>query len=328
MTQSRRVSGASRFALLSAAALLAAGAAFAQGYPAKPVRVVVPYAAGGPLDEAMRLVGPRLTEIWAQQVIVDNRAGAGGSIGTEVVVRAAPDGYTLLLGNSGPITVNPGLVRRLAYDPQKDLAPIALMVSAQMVLSVHPSLPVRSVKELAALARANPGRVTFGSIGIGNLTHLGIELLQSKAGVRMNHVPYKGAAPALVDLMAGHIEVLLANIAGTVPYVKSGRVRAIAVSSAKRARVLPEVPAIAETYPGYDLVTWMGLFAPAAAPRPVLTRLQGDVVKVLQRPDVRERFESQGTEVIAGGGEELSALIERETRLYAGIIKSAGITPQ
>jgi len=302
--------------------------ATAQPYPAKPVRIIVPYAAGGPLDEVARLVGQRLTEMWGHPLIVDNRAGAGGSIGTDVAAKSAPDGYTLLLGNGGPITVNPSLHKKIPYDPQKDLAPVTLMVAGQMVLSVHPSMPVRSVKELVALARANPGRINFGSIGVGNLTHLAIELLQARAGVKMNHVPYKGAAPALVDLMAGHIEVLYANIAGTVPHVRTGRVRAIAVSSAKRAAVLPDVPSIAETYPGYDLSTWMGVFVPAGTSKAIIAKLHGDLVKVLQRQDVRERLESLGSEVIAGSAEDLAALIGRETRLYAGIIKSAGILPQ
>jgi tripartite-type tricarboxylate transporter receptor subunit TctC len=315
--------------LFLVAAFAATGtAAFGQTYPAKPVRIIVPYAAGGPLDEVARLVGPRLTEMWGHPLIVDNRAGAGGSIGTDVAARSAPDGYTLLLGNSGPITVNPGLQKKLGYDPQNDLAPVTLMVAGQMVLSVHPSLPARSVKELVALARANPGRINFGSIGIGNLTHLAIELLQARAGVKMNHVPYKGAAPALVDLMAGHIEVLYANIAGTVPHVRTGRVRAIAVSSAKRAAVLPDVPTVAESYPGYDLSTWMGIFVPAGTPKAIIARLHSDIVTVLHRPDIRERLGSQGTEVIAGSAEDLAALIGRETRLYAGIIKSAGILPQ
>ena len=288
----------------------------------------MPYPAGGPLDDAARIIGPRLTEIWSQPVIVDNRAGAGGSVGTDVAAKSPPDGYTLLLGNAGPITVYPSLQKRPGYDPQKSLLPVTLVAAGQMVLSVHPSLPSKSVKELVALARAHPGRLNFGSIGVGNLTHLGLELLQSMARVKMNHVPYKGAAPALVDLIAGHIEVLYANVAGTLPHVRTGRVRAIAVSSARRAAVLPDVPSVAETYPGYDLVTWMGIFVPAGTPGSIVVRLHGDFVKVLQRQDIRERLESQGTEVIAGSGEDLGALIDRETRLYAGIIKSTGILPQ
>ena len=319
-----------RRALVFRLALLAAGFAFsgatlAQAYPSKPVRIVVPYAAGGPLDEVARVIGPRLTEIWGQQVIVDNRAGAGGSIGADVAAKSPPDGYTLLLGNAGPITVNPGLHRKLPYDPQKDLVPVTLLVSGQMVLTVHPSLPAKSVKDLVALARANPGGLNYGSIGVGNLTHLGMELLQTMAKVKMNHVPYKGAAPAFVDLIAGHIEVLYANIAGSMQHVRAGRARAIAVSSAKRAIVLPDVPSVGETYAGYDLVTWMGIFVPKGTPGSSVAKLHGYFVKVLPRQDVRERLESLGSEVVAGSGEQLAALIRKELSLYAGIIKSAGI---
>ena len=316
---------ASSFFLCSA---LLCGAASAQTYPAKPVRLVVPYAAGGPVDDVARVIGQRLTETWGQPALVDNRAGAGGSIGTDVVAKGAPDGYMLLVGNSGPMTINPSLHRKIAYDPQKDLMPVVLLLSGQMVLSVHPSLPAKSVKDLVALARTNPGRLNYGSIGVGNLTHLGMELLQSMAQVKMNHIPYKGAAPAYVDLIAGHIELLLSNIAGTVPQVRAGRLRAVAVSAAKRAPVLPEVPSIGETYPGYDLTTWMGIFVPAGTPPAVVSRLHADFSKVLARQDVRERIESLGSEVIAGSAADLRALVDRETRLYAKIIKSANIQPQ
>ena len=310
---------------LALAGIVAQAPAHAQQYPAKPVRMIVPYAAGGPLDEVARAIGPRLTEIWGQQVLVDNRVGAGGSIGTEIAGKSPPDGYTLLLGNSGPLVVNPILQKKPAFDPQRELVAVTHLVSGQIMITVHPSLPARSMKELIALARANPGRINFGFIGVGNLTHLGLELLQTMAKVKMNAVPYKGAAPAFVDLIAGHIEVLSANIAGSVQHVRSGRARAIAVSSSKRAAILPDVPTIAETLPGFDLVTWMGIFVPSGTPRPIITRLHDDFVKVLQRPDLRERFESQGTEVVAGSGEQLAALIRKEATLYASIIKTAGI---
>jgi tripartite-type tricarboxylate transporter receptor subunit TctC len=302
--------------------------AIAQQYPSKPVRLVVPYAPAGPVDEVARLLGQRLTESLGGPVIVDNRAGAGGGIGTDAVAKAPPDGYTLLIGNSGPMTINPALHKKIPYEPQKDLAPVTLLLAGQMVLAVHPSVPARSVKELVALARARPGQVNFGSIGVGNLTHLAMELFQSMAKVRMNHVPYKGAAPAYVDLVAGNIEVLMSNIAGTVPQLQGGRLRAVAVSSAKRAKVLPEVPAIAETYPGYDLTTWMGIFTPAGTPQPIVTRLHGELVKALQRSDFRDRVEAQGSEILAASASDLAALINRETRLYANIIKTAGIPPQ
>ncbi|HSQ03337.1 MAG TPA: tripartite tricarboxylate transporter substrate-binding protein, partial [Burkholderiales bacterium] len=232
------------FAIAASCSVLAQPAS----YPTKPVRIVVPYAAGGPYDEIARIVGQRLTELWGQAVIADPRGGAGGSLGTDLVAKAPPDGYTLLIANAGPITINPSLQKKLPYNPQRDLAPVSLMLSSMMVLVVHPSLPAKSVKELVAIARVQPGRLNYASAGVGNLQHLGMEFLQSLAKIKMNHVPYKGAAPAFVDLIAGHVELMFANITGAVQHVRSGRVRAIAVSSAKRAAVLPEVPTVAETY--------------------------------------------------------------------------------
>jgi tripartite-type tricarboxylate transporter receptor subunit TctC len=317
------------FALLLGV-IAAAPCAYAQpvSYPTKPVRIVVPYAAGGPYDEIARIVGQRLTEIWGQAVIADPRGGAGGSLGTDLVVKAAPDGYTLLIANAGPITINPSLQKKLPYDPQKDLAPISLMLSSMMVLVVRPSLPAKSVKDLVALARSKPGQLNYASAGIGNLQHLGMEFLQSLATIKMNHVPYKGAAPAFVDLIAGHVELMFANITGAVGHVRSGRVRAIAVSSAKRAAVLPDVPSVAETYPQFDVTAWTGFFAPAGTPRDILQKIGADLTRVLQRPDVRERFASQGAEVVAGTPGQLAELIRRETVLYARVIKEAGVTPE
>jgi tripartite-type tricarboxylate transporter receptor subunit TctC len=312
-------------ALLSVLSFAGAGQAFAQTYPAKPVRVIVPYAAGGPLDDVARVVGQRLTEMWGQAVVVDNRGGAGGGIGADVVAKSAPDGYTLLLGNAGPITINPSLQKKLPYDPQQDLLPVTLMVASPMVLVVHPSLPVKSVRELVAFARAKPGQLNFASAGVGNLQHLGMEALQSMAGIRMNHVPYKGAAPAFVDLISGQVELMFANIVGVLPHVKSGRVRAVAVSSARRAAVLPEVASVAETYPEFDATGWMGMFAPAGTARDIVAKLHGDIAKVLARQDIRERLANQGAEVIAGTPEQLAVFVRRESALYAKIIQSSGI---
>ena len=304
------------------------GPAVAQGFPAKPVRIVVPYAAGGPYDDIARTLGQRLTEIWGQAVLVENRGGAGGNIGAEVVAKAVPDGYTVLLGNAGPITVNPTLFKKLPYDPQRDLAPIGMINAGRMVLSVHPSLPVKSVKELVALAKSSPGKLTFASSGVGNLQHLGMELLQIQAGVKMNHIPYKGAAPAFVDLISGQVDSMFANIVGTMPHLRTGRVRAIAVSSAARSTLLPEVPSVAETFKGFDIPTWSGLFAPAGTPRENLARLTGDLMKVLQRADVRERFASQGSEATPSTAEALAEHVRKETLMYAHVIRSAGITTE
>lgn len=308
--------------------LCAATTVHAQNYPVKPVRIVVPYAAGGPYDEIVRVMGQRLTEIWGQAVVVENRGGAGGNIGADVVAKAAPDGYTLLIGNAGPITVNPTLFKKLPYDPQRDLTPITMVNAGRMVLSVHPSLPARNVKVLMALARANPGKLNYASSGVGNLQHLGMELLRLQAGVTLNHVPYKGAAPAFVDLISGQVDLMFANIVGTMPHVRSGRVRAVAVSSATRSPLLPDVPAVAETYKGFDIPTWSGMFAPAATPRDIIIKLHADFNKVLTRADVKERFAHQGAEATPGTPEALADHVRKETVIYAGVIKAAKIVPE
>lgn len=301
---------------------------FAQSYPSKPVRLLVPYPAGGPVDAVARILGPHLATGLGQNIVVENRSGAGGSLGADVVAKSAPDGYTLLIGNSGPMTVNPVLRQDLGYDPREDFAPVTWLTSAQMVLVVHPSLPVRSVKELVALARANPGALNYGSAGVGNLTHLSMELLQSMTNMKLNHVPYKGVAPAYVDLMSGEIAVMFGNVSGPLAHIRAGRLRAIAVTSSKPSPVLPQVPRIADAYPGFDLVTWVGIFLPAGTPEAIRAKLQGEFVRALQLKDVRERLVALGNEVVAGSGEDLAAMLDRELKLYAKIIKSAGIRPQ
>ena len=315
---------AARGALL-AALIVVAGNAQAQTYPAKAVRVVVPYSAGGPLDDVMRVVGHRLTEMWGQSVVVDKRTGAGGSIGAEFVAKAVPDGYTLLLGNAGPMTINPGLQKKLAYDVARDFAPVSQLTASPMVLVVHPSLPVKTVPDLVRLAKARPGQLVYASAGIGNLQHLAMEEVQARAGIRMNHVPYKGAPPALIDVMSGQIDLMFANIVGVLQHIKSGKVRAVAVSSVKRAAVLPDVPSIEDTFAGFDATGWTGVFAPAATPKEIVAKLHADITSVLARPDIRERFGEQGAEVVAGTPEQLAAFVRRESALYAKIIQSSGI---
>ena len=317
-----------RNTLLMATGLVISGAATAQSFPVKPVRIVVPYAAGGPYDDIARTLGQRLTDIWGQAVIVENRGGAGGNIGAEVVAKAAPDGYTVLLGNAGPITVNPTLFKKLPYDPQRDLAPVGMINASRMVLSVHPSLPAKNARELVVLARARPGQLNYGSSGVGNLQHLGMEILQIQGGVKMNHVPYKGAAPAFVDLIAGQVDAMFANIVGTMPHVRSGRVRAIGVSSAVRSPMLPDVPSVGEFFKGFDIPTWSGIFAPTAVPRDILVKLNTDLVKVLQRADVKERFASQGSDATPSTPEALAEHVRKETAMYAGVIKAAKITSE
>ena len=304
----------------------AARIAVAQEYPAKPLRLMVPYPPGGPVDTIARILAQHLA--LGKNVVVDSRSGAGGSIGTEVVARAAPDGYTLLIGNSGPMTINPVLRRDLGYDPQKDFAPVAWLSSAQMVLVVHPSLPVHSVKDLVALARARPDSLSYGSAGVGNLTHLGMELFKSMAKIKLVHVPYKGVAPAYIDLISGQVVVMFGNVSGPLEHIRAGRLRALALTSLKPSPVLPELPKMADFYPGFDLVTWMGIFLPGGTPEVIRAKLQGEFHKALHIPEARERIIALGNEVIAGSGEDLAALISRELKLYANIIKSAGIQAQ
>jgi tripartite-type tricarboxylate transporter receptor subunit TctC len=319
--------GAAVLAALVAGMGFHAGLA-AQQFPVKPVRFIVPYPPGGPLDEVARAAAQRLAPIWGQQVVVDNRSGAGGSIGADIVAKSPPDGHTMLLGNSGPITVNPNLRRDLQYDVQRDLAPVTQIIAAPMVLVVHPSLPVRSVKDLVQLAKRNPGKLNYASAGIGNLQHLAMESLQSMSGVKMNHVPYKGAAPAFIDLLSGQVDLMFANIVGVLPHVWSSKVRAIAVSAAKGSTVLPDVPGIAATLPQFDLDGWMGIFVRAGTPPEVIARMHRDIVTAVDNKEYRERFAKRGAEVATGGPEGLAKIIREETQVYAKIIKSTGIKPE
>jgi tripartite-type tricarboxylate transporter receptor subunit TctC len=311
-----------------ASALFCVGGVAAQQYPVKPVRFVVPYPAGGPLDEVARAIGQRLTAAWGQQVLVDNRGGAGGSIGADFVAKSQPDGYTMLLGNAGPITVNPGLRRDMPYDAQRDLAPVTQVIAAPMVLVVHPSLPVKSVKELIQLARANPGRLNYASAGIGNLQHLAMESLQAMTGTKMNHVPYKGAAPAFIDLFTGQVELMFANIVGVLPHVWSGKVRAIAVSAKQGSPALPGVPGVGATVPQFDLDGWMGVFVRGGTPPAVIDKLHKDIAAAVDDRDLKERFAKRGAQVTVGGPAGLAQIVREETAFYAKIIKSAGILPQ
>lgn len=300
----------------------------AQPFPAKAVRFIVPYPPGGPLDEVARAVGQKLAPVWGQQVLVDNRSGAGGSIGVDVVAKSPPDGYTMVLANSGPVTINVTLRKDLPYDPLQDLAPVTQIIGAPMVLVVHPSLPVRSVKDLIALARAHPGKLNYASAGVGNLQHLGMEHLQALAKIKMNHVPYKGAAPAFIDTLSGRIDLQFANIVGVLPHVVNKRVRAIAISAARGASVLPDVPGVAATLPQFNLDGWMGIFVRAGTPPETIAKMQRDLAAAVQSPDFRERFARRGADVVVGGPEGLTKIVLEEIQLYARIIKSAKITPE
>ena len=305
-------------------------AAYAQApaYPVKTVRIIVAAAAGGPYDEAARAIAPKLTEIWGQQVLIDNRPGAANIIGATAAARSAPDGYTYFLANVASQSITPNLRKKLPFDPQKDFAPVVLMMTSPMIIVTHPSLPVRSVKDIVALARARPGALNYSSAGVGNLQHLAMELLQSMAKVKMNHVPYKSFAPAAIDLVAGQVELGFANITGAMPHVKQNRLRAVAVSSAKRSALVPELPPVADTYPGFDVTTWMGLFAPSATPKEAIAVAHNDIVRVLRTPEMTRHFNGQGADVIAGTPEQLREYVQRDHARYGKLIRDIGLTAE
>lgn len=282
-------------AVALAIACAASASALAQGYPAKPVRLIVPFPAGGGSDIVGRIVAGKLTEQMKQQVFVDNRGGAGGSIGTEAAVRSAPDGYTLVLASTSEIAVNPAIYTKLTYDTVRDLAPIALIASTPVVAVVHPSLPVRSVRDLIALAKARPGDINMASAGNGTFTHLSGELFKSLTGTDMRHVPYKGAPTALFDLVAGQVQIMFSSLPAAVGLINAGRIRAIAVSTAKRAENLPEVPTVIESgVPAYDVTYWYGTFVPAETPKEILAQLYNEISRALRAPEVAASLGRQG----------------------------------
>ena len=316
-----------RFVLLAGAAVsLLAGmaAANAQTFPVKPIRLVVPFAPGGSTDILARIVGQKLTEAWGQQVIVENRPGGGSVIGTDVVAKSAPDGYTLVMSSTSTATA-PSLVRKLPYDTLRDLAPVIQLVSTPNALVVHPSLPVKSVRELIELARARPDQIAFGSGGNGTSTHLGGEILRLMAGVRMVHVPYKGAAPSLTALISGEVSWVFGAILPTMPHIQSGRLRAIAVSSARRTAALPDIPPVGDTLPGFDTSPWTGVGAPGATPKDVVQKLNQEIARGFRSPDIRERLEREGNDVVVNSPEQFEAFFRGEMEKWARVIRDANI---
>ena len=286
---------------------LAPGVAAAQSYPTKPVRFIVPFTPGGNTDVQGRLIAQRLSAMWGQQVVVDNRPGAGGTLGVETAARSQPDGYTLVLASFGNILAGPALYKKLPYDPLKDLAPVVLVSTPPGLLISHPGLPVKNVKELIAYARSNPGRLNYGSAGNGTWNHLFAELFKSSAGIEMTHVPYRGAAPAVTDVVGGQIQLGMAPFPPALQHIKSGRVRALAVTSAKRSPVLPEVPTVSESgLPGYEAVGWFGVLAPAGTPKAVIEKINRDINRVFDEPKVKAAFAADGTEPAGGTPEALA----------------------
>lgn len=297
----------------------------AQQYPVKPVRIIVPFPPGGPTDIVTRLMAPKMTESLGQQVVVENRGGAGGAIGTEQVAKSAPDGYTLIMGTIGGLAVAKSLNPKLGYDTLRDLAPITQSVTVTSILVVHPSVPAKNVKELLALAKKGSGKLNYASSGNGTVTHLAGELLKLMGKVDIAHVPYKGGAPALVALVSGEVDMSYENSLIITPHIKSGKVKGLAVTGAKRSALLPELPTIAETLPGYSASGWYGLLAPAATPKPVIARLNADAVKALRAPDVVEKLSGQGAEPVAGTPEEFTAFIRSETEKWAKLVQTANM---
>jgi tripartite-type tricarboxylate transporter receptor subunit TctC len=299
--------------------------AYAADYPNKPIRLVVPFAAGGTTDFLARAIAQDLGTSMGTTVVVDNRPGAGGNIGSDLVARSEPDGYTLLLGTVGTHAINASLYKKMPYDTVKDFAPISLVASVPNILVVHPSVPAKSVKELIALAKAKPGTLAFASSGNGSSIHLSGELFKSMAEVDMFHVPYKGSGPALTDLVGGQVQLMFDNMPSSFPHVKAGRLRALAVTSAKRSPAAPDVPTIAESgVPGYEAVAWFGILAPAGTPPEIVKKLNTEIAKTLKSPEVTKRLASQGAEPVSNTPEQFAAYIKSEMAKWAKVVKASG----
>ena len=310
---------------IAALAIAVTASAFAQNFPAKPARLIVPFPAGGGSDVIGRIMAQKLTERLGQQVVVDNRPGAGGSIGTEAAVRSAPDGYTMVLASTSEIAINPTLYSKLSYDTVKDLAPIALIASTPMVVIVHPSLPVKTVKNLIALAAAKPGAINVASAGTGTITHLSGELFRSMTGVTWTHVPYKGAPPALTDLASGQVQVMFSSLPAAMAFIKIGRVKPIAVSTQKRAATLPEVPTVIESgVAGYDVEYWYGTFAPAATPKDIVNRLHEEIAQSLKQQDTINNLANQGASPGTLSQAQFADFVKAEAAKWSKVVKASG----
>ena len=315
-----------RASLAALTSVLVATAAHAQTWPSKPVRIVVPFAPGGAVDVTGRTIAQALSARLGQQVVVENRGGAGGNIGVEAVAKSPPDGYTLVMATAGQISINPHMYSKLPFDPVKDLVPISQAGQAINALCVHPSLPARSVKEFIALAKAQPGKLNFATGGIGASDHIATELFMSMTGVKMVHVPYKGGAPAMVDLLGGNVDLGFSTVATAIGPIKAGRLRTLGVTSGRRFELLPDVPTIAEAgVPGYESVAWYGLFAPAGTPADVVKKLNADTVAVLQMPDVRRRLTESGVLPTSSSPDAFASYIAKETARWGKLIRANGI---
>ena len=300
--------------------------AHSQTYPVRPIRLMVPFPAGGGSDTMGRVVGARLGERLGQQIVVENRPGAGGSIGADAVAKAAPDGYMLLLGSTSEVVQYPNVNPKVPYSPTRDFAPVSFVGTVPLILVAHPSLPVKSVKDVIALARQRPGEINFSSAGNGSTTHLAVELLVLTTGIKMTHVPYKGSPPAVADLVAGNVQIGIPTMPAALQLVRAGRLRALGVSTAKRASVLPDVPTLLEAgVKGYDTALWTGLLAPAGTPGGILARLHAETVYVLGLPEVREALAKQGADAESSTPEQFAAYIRSELAKWAKVVKDANV---
>lgn len=316
-----------RWARTLAAAFIVVAAPLALGqatYPTKPVRIVVPFPPGGTTDIIARATAQKLSEAWGQQVIVDNRPGAAGNIGAELVAKSAPDGYTFLMGTVGTHAINPSLYAKMPYDHVKAFAPVILVAGVPNVLVVNPELPVKTVPELIAYAKANPGKLNFASSGSGTSIHLSGELFKTMTGVQMTHVPYKGSAPALTDLIGGQVQLMFDNLPSSLAFIKAGKLRALAVTSTTRAAALPDVPTVADFVPGFEASSWFGLLAPAGTPPTIIDKVNGEVAKWLTTPEAKEKLTSQGANVAGGTPQDFAKHIQAETAKWAKVVKESG----
>ena len=309
-------------------AFIANVSAQSQPYPNKPIKIISPFATGGIADTFSRVVGQGLSESLGQPVVVENKTGGGGNIGADFVAKAPADGYTLVMGNIGSHAVNPYLIKNMPYDPLKDFEPVAYVLDAEGLLVVNPAIPVKNVTELIAYVKSRPGQVSYGSGGMGTTSHLAGELFKSLAKVDMTHIPYKGNAPAITDLIGGQTQVMFATMPTVLPYVKTDKLKALAVIGSSRASSLPDMPTVAETLPGFDVSNWIGIFAPAGTPKPIISKLNAEIIKIMQQPAVQKRLETEGAKFKPMTPEAFGAFQKNEALKWSKTIKDAGIKPE
>jgi len=320
----------SRLVILGAAIVAIEPVAAAEPvYPSRPLRVVIPFAPGASNDITARLIAPRLSDALRVAVVVDNRAGAGGVLGADLVAKAQPDGYTVLMGSPGPLTVNPVMISQLPYQPKRDFAAVTLIAMVPLILQVNPAIPAKSVQELIALATAAPGKLNYASAGVGSVPHLAGELFKLIAKVDVTHIPYKGSSPAITDLLGGQVSMFFDNMASAVPYVRAGRLRALAITTPKRSAVLPDLPTMIEAgVPAYEAYSWNGVVVPVATPKAAVERLAKEISAVLAHPEIREKMNALGAEIVASSPAAFAAFLDKETQKWGQVVRAANIKPE